>query len=78
MYDLGDLTDYEKAGLELLKPELRASIDKARPPVACCPTHALASGTPNKALRHCMRALASGSCRASFLIAAARTPPRAR
>ena len=32
IYDLGDLTDYEKAGLELLKPELKASIDKARRP----------------------------------------------
>ncbi len=30
MYDLGDINDYEKAGLELLKPELKASIDKAR------------------------------------------------
>ncbi|KAK9825635.1 hypothetical protein WJX81_001931 [Elliptochloris bilobata] len=28
VYDLGDLNDYEKAGLELLKPELKASIDK--------------------------------------------------
>ena len=28
VYDLGDLSDYEKAGLELLKPELKASIDK--------------------------------------------------
>ena len=32
IYDLGDLTDYEKAGLELLMPELKASIDKARRP----------------------------------------------
>lgn len=30
VYDLGDLNDYEKAGLELLKPELKASIDKVR------------------------------------------------
>lgn len=30
VYDLGDLSDYEKAGLELLKPELKASIDKVR------------------------------------------------
>ena len=30
VYDLGDLNDFEKAGLELLKPELKASINKAR------------------------------------------------
>ncbi len=30
VFDLGDINDYEKAGLELLKPELKASIDKVR------------------------------------------------
>ena len=42
IYDLGDLTDYEKAGLELLKPELKASIDKARRPMlSLCIFHTL-------------------------------------